>query len=64
MTVRHSRIVFAQVISAVVYLHVMGIIHRDIKANNCMISADGRVKLIDFDTAKICIGHYPLKPIK
>jgi serine/threonine protein kinase len=38
----------AEVVEAVAYLHQMDITHRDIKANNCMISMDGHIKLIDF----------------
>lgn len=34
-------------------LHSMGIIHRDIKPENIMLTNNGTVKIIDFDSAKL-----------
>jgi serine/threonine protein kinase len=51
--------VFRQIIDGVDYLHGMGLAHRDLKLDNCVMTTDNIVKLIDFGTATVF--HYPGK---
>ncbi|KAL1422051.1 hypothetical protein MTO96_022453 [Rhipicephalus appendiculatus] len=58
------RIVMAQLILAIEHMHLRGLLHRDIKVSNMMILPGGRVKVIDFDTNKICVGHFAKRVLK
>ena len=51
--------VFRQICDGVEYLHEVGLAHRDLKLDNCVMSSDNVVKLIDFGTATVF--HYPGK---
>ncbi|KAK8784213.1 hypothetical protein V5799_009422, partial [Amblyomma americanum] len=51
------RVIMAQLVLAVEHLHLKGFLHRDIKVSNMLMIPGGRVKLIDFDTNKVCLGH-------
>ncbi|EKM55544.1 uncharacterized protein PHACADRAFT_256245 [Phanerochaete carnosa HHB-10118-sp] len=51
--------VFRQICDGVEYLHSLGLAHRDLKLDNCVMTSDNIVKLIDFGTATVF--HYPGK---
>jgi non-specific serine/threonine protein kinase/serine/threonine-protein kinase len=44
---------FTQVCEGVAYAHSSLIVHRDLKASNILVTADGHVKLLDFGIAKL-----------
>ena len=48
---RKAASMIAEVIVALAHLHRLGILHRDLKSENVLISADGHLKLIDFGLA-------------
>ncbi|XP_055851227.1 serine/threonine-protein kinase greatwall isoform X2 [Episyrphus balteatus] len=48
-----ARFYVAEITLALQYLHEHGIVHRDIKPDNMLLSASGHVKLTDFGLSKI-----------
>lgn len=44
---------FKQIMNGIQYFHHMGLAHRDLKLDNCVINAQGIVKIIDFGSAVV-----------
>jgi hypothetical protein len=45
--------IFVQVLRALGHAHAKGVIHRDIKPGNIMLTQDGKVKIADFGIARV-----------
>ncbi|CAO1633792.1 unnamed protein product [Parajaminaea phylloscopi] len=45
--------VFRQIVDGVDYLHSMGLAHRDLKLDNCVMTTQNVIKIIDFGTATV-----------
>lgn len=52
-------VLFGKICEALETAHRRGIIHRDIKAGNVLVTADGIPKLIDFGIARVVAGRGP-----
>lgn len=51
-----TRFYIAQAICALVYLHSIGVIYRDVKPENFLLNGNGYIKLTDFSISKPCRG--------
>lgn len=48
-----AKLYIAETIMAIAYLHSKGIVHRDVKPDNLLITSDGHIKLTDFGLSKV-----------
>lgn len=54
----HERVdLLIQACEALAYAHAQGVLHRDIKPSNLLVSADGRVQLVDFGIASTFVAR-------
>ncbi|CDK28828.1 unnamed protein product [Kuraishia capsulata CBS 1993] len=53
MSISETNCCFKQILNGVLYLHSLGLAHRDLKLDNCVVSKDGIVKIIDFGSAVV-----------
>lgn len=51
--VDHVQYIAAQLVAGLQHMHYRGLVHRDMKLSNILITDAGKVKIIDFDTAKM-----------
>ena len=45
--------IIGEVARALAYLHRRGVVHRDLKSSNVLVLRDGRIKVLDFGTARL-----------
>ena len=56
MTVDETINIAIQIVEGLEAAHKKGIVHRDIKSQNIMITNDGKAKIMDFGLAKVSGG--------
>lgn len=48
-----AKLYIAETIMAIAYLHSKGVVHRDVKPDNLLISSEGHIKLTDFGLSRV-----------
>ncbi|KAF2474264.1 kinase-like protein [Lindgomyces ingoldianus] len=60
----HCRCWFRDMILGIEYLHAQGIIHRDIKPDNCLVTDDDVLKIVDFGVSEMFEKESEMKTAK
>lgn len=55
---------FRDLILGIEYLHAQGVVHRDIKPDNCLLTADDELKIVDFGVSEIFEKQSEMKTAK
>ncbi|KAF0920400.1 hypothetical protein E2562_034854 [Oryza meyeriana var. granulata] len=70
-SISSTRFYVAETVLALEYLHMMGVVYRDLKPENVLVRGDGHIMLSDFDLSLKCdvvpkllrhTNHLPAKP--
>ncbi len=57
LSLKRSLDIILQVAYALLHLHTHGVVHRDVKPENILITEDGQVKVIDFGIAQLTLDQ-------
>ena len=55
---------FRDLILGIEYLHAQGVVHRDIKPDNCLLTADDELKIVDFGVSEMFEKQSEMKTAK
>lgn len=58
LSTEDALLIALQAVLALEHVHLRGFIHRDVRPSNFVIDGYGKFRLVDFDSAKVCRGHF------